>query len=255
MKLRKNLLKSASIIGYIMAVLHVFLAAWFFATEPYNAQAGILSSTVSYILVGVFMCAMLGCLYTGFYFMDYKNKPREKESVLFWVCFGFSCVINPIGAILLLISVLKKSNDADEDISVEITIQDPKPLTEEEKAQKHKKTKRNMLVCLAVSLALVFVGSFGAMLFHTSYFSVRVNSITLPVNDGQWVSADLYKPETATAENKAPAIVVVPGFTRTKETMTQYCIELSRRGAVVIAIDPSAQGDSSSSPQPVVMME
>ena len=109
MKLRKNLLKSASIIGYIMAVLHVFLAAWFFATEPYNAQAGILSSTVSYILVGVFMCAMLGCLYTGFYFMDYKNKPREKESVLFWVCFGFSCVINPIGAILLLISVLKKS--------------------------------------------------------------------------------------------------------------------------------------------------
>ena len=88
MKLRKNLLKSASIIGYIMAVLHVFLAAWFFATEPYNASAGILSSTVSYILVGVFMCAMLGCLYTGFYFMDYKNKPREKESVLFWVCFA-----------------------------------------------------------------------------------------------------------------------------------------------------------------------
>ena len=248
MKLRKNLLKSASIIGYIMAVLHVFLAAWFFATEPYNAQMGILSSTVSYILIGLFMCAMLGSLYTGFYFMDYKNNPREKESVMFWVCFGICCLINPIGAVLALISVFKKSPNANhEDVSVEITIHDTKPLTEEEKAQKHKKTKRNMLICLAVSLALVFVGSFGAMAFHTSFFSVRVNNITLPVNDGQWVSADLYKPETATEENKAPVIVVVPGFTRTKETMAQYCIELSRRGAVVIAIDPSAQGDSSSS--------
>jgi glycopeptide antibiotics resistance protein len=39
----------------------------------------------------------------------------------------------------------------------------------------------------------------------------------------------------------------VPGFQRSKETLSNISIELSRREIAVIAIDPYAQGDSSSS--------
>jgi hypothetical protein len=58
---------------------------------------------------------------------------------------------------------------------------------------------------------------------------------------------DLYKPKTATKQNKAPFIVVVPGFQRSKEALSNIAIELSRRDMVVALIDPYAQGLSSSS--------
>ncbi len=77
--------------------------------------------------------------------------------------------------------------------------------------------------------------------------AVSVRSLTLPTQNGQWIAADLFKPASATAANPAPLVIVVPGFQRTKETLSNISIELSRRGVVVIAIDPYAQGDSSSS--------
>jgi hypothetical protein len=42
-------------------------------------------------------------------------------------------------------------------------------------------------------------------------------------------------------------VVVIPGFQRSKESLSNISIELSRRGMVVIAIDPYSQGSSSSS--------
>jgi hypothetical protein len=52
----------------------------------------------------------------------------------------------------------------------------------------------------------------------------------------------MYVPKTASEENQLPTVFVLPGFTRTKATMAQYCIELSRRGAVVFCMDPGGQG-------------
>ena len=51
-----------------------------------------------------------------------------------------------------------------------------------------------------------------------------------------------YRPKTATSENPLPVIIVMPGFTRTKATMAQYAIELSKRNAIVYTIDPGSQG-------------
>ena len=93
----------------------------------------------------------------------------------------------------------------------------------------------------------VLVSSLLASRIQSSWGRVEVTGIKLPTQNGQWVAADLFKPETATAENPAPLVVVVPGFQRTKETLSNISIELSRRGIVVIAIDPYAQGGSSSS--------
>lgn len=60
------------------------------------------------------------------------------------------------------------------------------------------------------------------------------------------MTADLFRPKTATEKNPAPLVVVCPGFERSKETMEAYSIELARRGMVVITIDPYNQGASCS---------
>ena len=82
---------------------------------------------------------------------------------------------------------------------------------------------------------------------QSSWGDVNVQTIKFPTQNGQWVVADLYKPFSATSENPAPLIIVIPGFQRSKETLSNLSIELSRRGIVVISIDPYAQGSSSSS--------
>lgn len=105
------------------------------------------------------------------------------------------------------------------------------------------KNKRLLAVCLLV----VVLASFLASRIQSSWGRVEVMGIMLPTQNGQWLAADLFKPESATAENPAPLVVVVPGFQRSKETLSNISIELSRRGMVVIAIDPYAQGASSSS--------
>ena len=95
---------------------------------------------------------------------------------------------------------------------------------------------------------LIIIGSsFFASQIQSSWGNVNVQTIKIPTQNGQWVVADLFKPYSATSDNPAPAVIVIPGFQRSKETLSNISIELSRRGIVVISIDPYAQGGSSSS--------
>ncbi len=100
---------------------------------------------------------------------------------------------------------------------------------------------------LLACLGLIGLSSLLASCIQTSGGRVDVRGIVLPTRNGQWLAADLFKPKSATREHPAPLVVVVPGFQRSKETLCNISIELSRRGIVVIAIDPYAQGSSSSS--------
>ena len=99
------------------------------------------------------------------------------------------------------------------------------------------------LYCLVV----IIVSSFFASLIQTSFGKVDVKLMNLKTPDGQNLVYDLYKPSIATENDKQPFIVVVPGFQRSKEALSNIAIELSRRGNVVALIDPYAQGMSSSS--------
>ena len=99
------------------------------------------------------------------------------------------------------------------------------------------------LYCLVV----IIVSSFFASLIQTSFGKVDVKLMNLKTPDGQNLVYDLYKPSIATENDKQPLIVVVPGFQRSKEALSNIAIELSRRGYVVALIDPYAQGMSSSS--------
>ena len=104
--------------------------------------------------------------------------------------------------------------------------------------------KNKNLIALAT---LILIFSFFASLILTSFGTVEVKSLRLNTQNNQFIIYDLYKPKSASTENKAPFIAVIPGFQRSKEALSNIAIELSRRGYVVALIDPYAQGLSSSS--------
>ena len=111
----------------------------------------------------------------------------------------------------------------------------------------HRRQRTTLLLCVA--LALIVIGGFGAHLVQTAGRTVQVTGFTLPTENGQWITADLFKPATATEQNPVPMVVICPGFERSKETMTSYSIELARRGIAVVTIDPYNQGASSATMQ------
>ncbi|MEQ8239252.1 MAG: hypothetical protein RIA69_08555 [Cyclobacteriaceae bacterium] len=102
---------------------------------------------------------------------------------------------------------------------------------------------------LLITVLIVVLSGFLSSLIQTSGGSVKIYSIKIPTQDGQWVYADLFKPKSATKDNPAPLVIVIPGFQRSKEALSNIAIELSRRGIVAVSIDPYAQGFSSSSMQ------
>ena len=99
---------------------------------------------------------------------------------------------------------------------------------------------------LGAFLVLV-LSCWAASRIQNSGGQVHVDSIKIPTHNGQWVVADLFRPRSVTAASPAPFVVVIPGFQRSKEALSNVAIELSRRGFVVASIDPYAQGSSSAS--------
>jgi len=98
---------------------------------------------------------------------------------------------------------------------------------------------------LWILLAIVILSSFAASRIQTSGGDIQVYDIKIPAQNGQWIVGDLFRPRSATSDNPAPLVVVVPGFQRSKEALSNTAIELARRGIVAISIDPYAQGGSS----------
>jgi len=107
----------------------------------------------------------------------------------------------------------------------------------------HLKNNKSLLVCLSILLISSLLGS----MIQTDFGNTKILLKELKTPEGQTLVYDLYKPKSASENNQAPFIVVVPGFQRSKEALSNIAIELSRRGHVVALIDPYAQGMSSSS--------
>lgn len=108
--------------------------------------------------------------------------------------------------------------------------------------QKNSTKKAVRLCCIA--LALVLFGAAGASMVQSDFGKIEVTNLTIPYYNGQYVSADLFRPKTATADNPAPLVIVLAGSNRTKETQLPTALELARRGYVVISMDPNSTGDT-----------
>lgn len=118
------------------------------------------------------------------------------------------------------------------------------------KLQTNEQTKKlsrkaiGAIVCLLICIASMVI----QYLMLTSLGSVRMEKITTQSEIGYTLSGTLFIPKDATAENPAPAVVMTHGSWRSREVMSTYSMELSRRGYVVFSFDQYGHGESGNAP-------
>lgn len=103
-------------------------------------------------------------------------------------------------------------------------------------------------VVLIVALLAMIVSSAIGGSIATSGGRVRTQEITFTTDVGATSHAKLYIPETATADAKAPAVLLCHGYTASLDAMEPNAIELSRRGYVVMALDLYGHGETNLPP-------
>lgn len=101
-------------------------------------------------------------------------------------------------------------------------------------------------ILLAVSLCLCLLSMIVSSAIQGNFGKVHVEELRLVDSSGYAVSTQLYRPDTATAEDKAPCIITVEGWYNNKEMQDLYSVEYARRGYVVLAVDMHGHGDSES---------
>ena len=126
------------------------------------------------------------------------------------------------------------------------------------------KTNKKVWIFLVSCLVFTFVCMLGANIIQTNggsvkvtegYFDIHQDVATEKVQDNipNYEIADTqiyykqYTPKSATAENKAPGVLLLHGYQNDHETSAAFAIELAKRGAVVIAIDEYGHGRTTTS--------
>ena len=102
--------------------------------------------------------------------------------------------------------------------------------------------RRILLILLSLVL---FVSGFSIASFsETAGGRVDVQRIDFVTGEGYRMSAKMYIPDNASEETPAPGILALPGGNANLENLSSVAIELSRRGYVVMAVDPYTIGRS-----------
>ncbi len=246
------MLKISAILSYVFAGLYSLVTVWFYS----------LSNDIFWLFLAALLMSMItGLLVSGVRDQLLTNSydDKAKKNLLIYLIVGF---VSPVSLVLNLLVYLDKTSELlPEDKVMQVVepkVPETKPLS-----------RKRYLVLTCIALAVIMVFGFVASLIQTNGYQVEISNFTLTkemteqynataavvggeevggvniIEDDMYeISVDVYKPDTATAENPAPVVFVLPGFTRTKETQTQYAIELARRGFVVIISDPGSQGDT-----------
>lgn len=110
------------------------------------------------------------------------------------------------------------------------------------------KEKRRSKILLCVSLALMLLCGIVVSTVQTDGGKVAMKELNILTDEGYTMSAYLFIPKGATAENPAPAIVTSHGYLNNKEMADANYVELARRGYVVLSIDQPNHGDSEVTP-------
>ena len=96
------------------------------------------------------------------------------------------------------------------------------------------------LVCLIVLFAAEIIAS----LVQKDFGRVAVRNVTYPNTNGIRIRAKLFRPAEASPGTPLPGIVYIHGYQNNRETGDAYCLELGRRGFVVLNIDAIGRGNS-----------
>ena len=108
------------------------------------------------------------------------------------------------------------------------------------------------IIIFASCVIITFLCSGLAALVRNDFGGVEVTSGILAPDTSEAanglpvrIAYRLYKPKTASAQNPAAAVLAMHGYQSDKDTNSAYCIEMARRGIVVLSIDSYGHGDSS----------
>ena len=104
-----------------------------------------------------------------------------------------------------------------------------------------KKNRTKAIIALAVFLIAIFGCMFAADRIQTGNGSIEVTEGWIETDVGN-LFYKLYTPESATAESKAPGVLLLHGYQNDHETCAAYAVELARRGAVVLCLDEYGHG-------------
>ncbi len=100
----------------------------------------------------------------------------------------------------------------------------------------------------AVLLLICLVTLIGAMMLASAvqrdFGRVQVSNITFRNYNDIAVRAKLLQPQIENATQRFPGVVYIHGYQNNRETGDAYCIELARRGVVVLNIDAIGRGNS-----------
>lgn len=97
---------------------------------------------------------------------------------------------------------------------------------------------------LIIALTLFVVGLLIASTVATNGGKTELRRLSVMTDRGVAISLEVYKPVSATKDNPAPAVMLIPGGNASVEYMSDAGMELARRGIVAIGIEPYTIGRS-----------
>ena len=243
--MKAKYLRVAEILEFVFAGLYAVITALFYSvSEPIYWM---------FLVFGV-LSLCLGLYSESIIYRLRKDNKLNKVDFIVLIVITVLSLIDYIPLIFNLLALLDKRESPTQVVYNESYV-------EKEKKERKWFAQPAVIVSL-ISLVGILAFSLVANRTETTNGSVIVKDGTItkkesdlymkdqPLNGTSYtiddpsvsVSYTVYKPQKASATNQYPVVFVVPGFTRTKATMSQYAIELSRRGSVVFTIDPGSQG-------------
>ncbi|ELY38525.1 hypothetical protein C496_17922 [Natronorubrum tibetense GA33] len=99
-------------------------------------------------------------------------------------------------------------------------------------------------MAIAVGLVLVGGGTVLATWTTTGGGDVDIQETTIETDSGLELSATVYEPEGVSADDPAPAVTLIHGYTGERGTMSSFATELADRGYVAVTVDQPGHGHS-----------
>ena len=106
------------------------------------------------------------------------------------------------------------------------------------------------LVFFVISLFILVASVVVASLVQTDFGRVEVTNADYKNFNGIPIRAKLFRPQEASPTQPVPGIVYAHGYQNNRETSDAYCLELARRGFVVLGLDAIGRGNSGNPNEP-----
>jgi pimeloyl-ACP methyl ester carboxylesterase len=108
-------------------------------------------------------------------------------------------------------------------------------------------------VSIVVSLIIILVSCLVASNVQTDGGKVAISDVRFVGDNGNMLSALLYKPANMDPAKPLPAVLTMHGYINSREVQDAFDIEFARRGYVVLSMDMEGHGYSEQSPKDPTM--